>query len=280
MGRMEPAIRDYLNKMRNEAFIQVKQGYVDSGATYAELHPSIAFSAYVPPSPKKKAKAERTRFRESTRTFRQKSGAAAAGTDQVAAGNHAGSDTGSCQEGQRRKNKSRRKARQEGKDPLRTGAARDSAHGRHKLPTEDAGAVRLRHCRRRLRVRSSPRIRWSPLRPRRGRASANARAEKKPKTNAVHEHRKWACAAGCGRSGRPGDAVRAFGPERNDHAEQEEEEGIGDDSREDAHVRAEEESRRCEPQPPAADADSAGAGSPAPAGTQQPAPPPQQQPQQ
>ena len=77
MSRMEPAIRDYLNKMRDEAFIQIKQGYTDSAATYAELHPSIAFSAYVPPAPKKKAKVERTRFRESTRTFRQKSGAAA-----------------------------------------------------------------------------------------------------------------------------------------------------------------------------------------------------------
>jgi peptidyl-prolyl cis-trans isomerase SurA len=77
MSRMEPAIRDYLNKMRDEDFILINPGYTDSGATYAELHPSIAFSAYVPPAPKKKAKVERTRFRESTRTFRQKSGAAA-----------------------------------------------------------------------------------------------------------------------------------------------------------------------------------------------------------
>jgi peptidyl-prolyl cis-trans isomerase SurA len=77
MSRMEPAIRDYLNKMRDEAFIWINPGYTDSGATYGELHPSIAFSAYVPPAPKKKAKVERTRFRESTRTFRQKSGAAA-----------------------------------------------------------------------------------------------------------------------------------------------------------------------------------------------------------
>jgi peptidyl-prolyl cis-trans isomerase SurA len=75
MSRMEPAIRDYLSRMRDEAFIQIKQGYTDSGATYAELHSSIAFSAYVPPAPKKKAKVERTRFRESTHAFRQKSGA-------------------------------------------------------------------------------------------------------------------------------------------------------------------------------------------------------------
>ncbi len=85
MSRMEPAIRDYLNKMRDEAFIQIKQGYVDTGATPAELHSSISFSAYVPPAPKKKGKAERTRFRESTHTFRQKTGAAAPTTDQAAA---------------------------------------------------------------------------------------------------------------------------------------------------------------------------------------------------
>ena len=74
---MEPAIRDYLSKMRDEDFIWISPGYTDSAATYGELHPSINFSAYVPPAPKKKAKVERTRFRESTRTFRQKSGAAA-----------------------------------------------------------------------------------------------------------------------------------------------------------------------------------------------------------
>ena len=77
MSLMEPAIRAYLSRMRDEAFIQIKQGYVDTGATPAELHSSISFSAYVPPAPKKKAKVERTRFRESTRTFREKSKAPA-----------------------------------------------------------------------------------------------------------------------------------------------------------------------------------------------------------
>jgi peptidyl-prolyl cis-trans isomerase SurA len=77
MSLMDPAIRDYLNQMRDQAFIQIKQGYVDAGATPAELHSSISFSAYEPPAPKKKAKVERTRFRESTHTFRDKSGAVA-----------------------------------------------------------------------------------------------------------------------------------------------------------------------------------------------------------
>jgi peptidyl-prolyl cis-trans isomerase SurA len=85
MSRMEPAIREYLNTMRNEAAIFIKAGYTDSGATEAELHPSISFSAYVPPAPKKKAKVERTRFRESTHTFRQKSGAPAPAADTPAA---------------------------------------------------------------------------------------------------------------------------------------------------------------------------------------------------
>ena len=70
MSLMEPAIRAYLSKMRDESFIQIKQGYDDTAATYAELHQSISFSAYVPPAPKKKGKVERTRFRESTHTFR------------------------------------------------------------------------------------------------------------------------------------------------------------------------------------------------------------------
>ena len=78
MSEMEPAIRAYLTKMRNDAFIYIMPGYTDTAATDAELHSSIVFSAYVPPAPKKKAKAERTRFRESTHAFRQKGGAAPA----------------------------------------------------------------------------------------------------------------------------------------------------------------------------------------------------------
>ncbi len=84
MSLMEPAIRAYESKMRDEDAITIKQGYTDSAATFAELHPSISFSAYVPPAPKKKAKVERTRFRESTHTFRQKSGAAPSTADTTA----------------------------------------------------------------------------------------------------------------------------------------------------------------------------------------------------
>jgi peptidyl-prolyl cis-trans isomerase SurA len=63
--------------MREQAFIDIKPGYVDSGASPRQTKP--VYSAYVPPSPKKK-KVARTRFRESTRSFRQKSSQAASPT--------------------------------------------------------------------------------------------------------------------------------------------------------------------------------------------------------
>ena len=70
MERMEPAIRAYLTTMREQAFLDIKTGYTDTGASPNQTKP--IFSAYVPPAPKKKAKVERTRYRENTRSFRQK----------------------------------------------------------------------------------------------------------------------------------------------------------------------------------------------------------------
>ena len=74
-SRMEPAIREYLTKMREEAYIQIRPGFTDSGASPRQTTP--VYSAYVPPAPKKKKKVERTRYRETTHTFRQKSKPAA-----------------------------------------------------------------------------------------------------------------------------------------------------------------------------------------------------------
>jgi peptidyl-prolyl cis-trans isomerase SurA len=76
MSKMEPAIRDYLTKMREDAYIEIKPGFEDSGASARQTKP--IYSAYVPPAPKKKKKVERTRFRENTRAFRQKSASASA----------------------------------------------------------------------------------------------------------------------------------------------------------------------------------------------------------
>lgn len=69
-SRMEPAIRSYLTKMREEAYIDIRPGYVDSGASSKETKP--IYSSYTPPAPKKKKKAQRTRFRETEHSFRSK----------------------------------------------------------------------------------------------------------------------------------------------------------------------------------------------------------------
>ncbi|HVN94662.1 MAG TPA: peptidylprolyl isomerase [Terracidiphilus sp.] len=143
MTLMDPAIRAYLDKMRNEAAIWIKPGYVDTGATYAELHPSISFSTYVPPAPKKKAKVERTRFRESTHTFRDKSGSVAPPAETA---NQAGTTPASANARKKKKTSKKEEAYTEKpgkKEKIRFGQA-----PRETLPsastnsaTENAGAL-------------------------------------------------------------------------------------------------------------------------------------------
>ncbi len=60
MQKMNPALRAYLERLREEAYIDIKPGYVDTGASKNQVKP--IFSAYTPPVPKKKKKLERTRF--------------------------------------------------------------------------------------------------------------------------------------------------------------------------------------------------------------------------
>jgi len=82
MSRMAPATREYLTTLREQAYIELKPGYVDSGASVKQTRP--IYSAYVPPAPKKKKKVERTRYRETTKSFRQKSAVAQDETAPVA----------------------------------------------------------------------------------------------------------------------------------------------------------------------------------------------------
>jgi peptidyl-prolyl cis-trans isomerase SurA len=60
MAKMGPAMRDYLTRLREDAYIEIKAGYEDSGASPNEMKP--VYSAYAPPSPKKKKKITRTRY--------------------------------------------------------------------------------------------------------------------------------------------------------------------------------------------------------------------------
>jgi peptidyl-prolyl cis-trans isomerase SurA len=59
MSKMNPALREYMTKLREDAYIEIKNGYEDSAASPNEMKP--VYSAYAPPSPKKKH-VERTRF--------------------------------------------------------------------------------------------------------------------------------------------------------------------------------------------------------------------------
>lgn len=60
MQAMQPALRAYLTKRREEAYVDIQPGFVDSGATGAETKP--LFTAYAPPVPKKKVVKKKARF--------------------------------------------------------------------------------------------------------------------------------------------------------------------------------------------------------------------------
>jgi len=54
---MQPALRTYLTKLREDAYIDIKTGFVDAGASSRQTKP--VFSAYAPPAPKKKTEKQR-----------------------------------------------------------------------------------------------------------------------------------------------------------------------------------------------------------------------------
>lgn len=58
--QMQPALRAYLTKLREEAYIDIKSGFVDAGASSKQTKP--VFSAYTAPQSKKQKKAAKKRF--------------------------------------------------------------------------------------------------------------------------------------------------------------------------------------------------------------------------
>jgi peptidyl-prolyl cis-trans isomerase SurA len=61
---MQPALRAYLTKLREDAYIDIRAGYVDSGASSRETKP--VFTAYAAPAPKKKSVQQKKRFDRGT----------------------------------------------------------------------------------------------------------------------------------------------------------------------------------------------------------------------
>jgi peptidyl-prolyl cis-trans isomerase SurA len=133
-SKMEPAIREYLTKMREDAYIDIAPGFTDTGASSNKRVNPIAYSAYTPPQPKKKKKVERTRFRENTH-FRSKTtmpGAQSSAEPEAPAPakqtQTASANTASQKPGKKEKIRF-------GKAPTKTLPAGPEA------PTEDAGAT-------------------------------------------------------------------------------------------------------------------------------------------
>lgn len=60
MQQMQPALRAYLTKLREAAYIDIKPGFVDTGASSKQTKP--VFTAYSAPVPKKKKAEQKQRF--------------------------------------------------------------------------------------------------------------------------------------------------------------------------------------------------------------------------
>ncbi len=86
LERMQPALRQYLTKLREEAYVELKPGVVDTGSSGNEMR--LTYSAYTPPAEKKKKKFARSRFRGNRRTTSAQT-TQTASTAPAAAGNAA-----------------------------------------------------------------------------------------------------------------------------------------------------------------------------------------------
>jgi len=60
MEQLQPALRAYLTKLREDAYIDIKPGFVDTGASSKQTKPIM--TAYTAPTPKKKTVVEKQRF--------------------------------------------------------------------------------------------------------------------------------------------------------------------------------------------------------------------------
>jgi len=144
-AKAAPAMRQYLAQLRDEAAIYIKPGYEDSAATAAEKHPSITFSAYQAPTAKKKRKVERTRFRETTHGFRQKTAVKPLASD-TASADSAAADSTKAEKASKKKDKKSKteeaSMKPGKKEKIRFGKApQETLPSAAANPTEDAGAV-------------------------------------------------------------------------------------------------------------------------------------------
>lgn len=184
MTRMEPAIRDYLTKMREDAYISIKDGYADSGASPNKRVLPIAYSAYTPPSPKKKRKVERTRFRETNRTFRQKSTSATLTSEKPA------TETASADKTKKAGKKTEASMKPGKKEKIRFGKApQETLPNSPTAQTEDAGAVTQQQTAAAAAEEPANPLEAQPER-KKTRFSSRAKEPKQPKKSFVQQQQK------------------------------------------------------------------------------------------
>ncbi len=218
--RMMPAMRDYLTKMREDAYVEIKTGYTDTGASGNQRVLPISYASYTPPSPKKKKKVERTRFRETTHTFRQKSSPAPLppNTTVTVTATTPPPATASMKPGKKEKIRY-------GQAPTKT------LPNGPETPTEDAGA---------MAQNNEPANPLEPA-PATGKEDSLLRSRQAAQ-GAQGQRREGGSAGACRprrrRSGRPADPIRSSGTERR-HSQQEEEKEFHHDRRQDPAERQE-----------------------------------------
>ncbi len=95
MSQMQPRLREYLAKLRQNAYIDVRPGYVDTAAVHNSSKP--LYSAYAPPGPKKKVHFKRSRYTGAHRGRHAGEATTEAATNQAgAAGSTATAATGTA----------------------------------------------------------------------------------------------------------------------------------------------------------------------------------------
>ena len=206
MSRMEPAIRDYLTKMREEAFIDIKPGYTDTGASPNETKPVLQ------------------RLYAARAQEEGEGGAHPLPRDhahlpaEVAAGSGCRLHRPPRRRPWSRPARSRRRSTARAPSrPSRSRARRKrsaSARSRAKRcpPSPTAQSRTRARFLRRPQLPRSRSIRWSPLRQsKKTRFSARAKVAEAAEANRVRSLTRWLPRAGCRRGCRPRNAGRSVG---------------------------------------------------------------------
>jgi peptidyl-prolyl cis-trans isomerase SurA len=168
--------------LRDDAYIEIKPGLVDTGASPNKRVFPIAYAAYTPPAPKKKKKVERTRFRETEHGFRQKVKPAVLTNDQPAA-------APAPDKKKKASNKTEASMKPGKKEKIRFGKApQETLPDKPEAKTEDAGAVPEQ-------TASAAQEPVNPLESneqptKKTRFSARAKEPKQPKAKAVVQQQK------------------------------------------------------------------------------------------